>query len=257
MIDIAVTQPFPWEQLLIYLSSRCIPNFEHVENGSYYRAHNGKSIVVRYDPKRSLLNIEHAPDTHLKVEVVDRAKRLFFPELPTKAIYKQLAQTLPQSQEVKGFRPLGCWDPFELCIRTIIGQQVSVAAAQTIMQRMVDRCEILTPSAVITANLDNMGMPGRRVQTLQKLAQAIIDGNINFAWQWSQLDSALADIPGIGPWTRGYLAIRLGRDSDAFPETDVGLIRASGATDAKSLLRQAEQWKPYRAYAATCLWAME
>jgi len=156
-----------------------------------------------------------------------------------------------------GFRPLGCWDPFELCLRTIIGQQVTVAAANTIMRRLVERCGQLTPEAVITADLTNMGMPGARVAALITLATAIVDDDLDLSMPWPELRSALLKLRGVGPWTCGYLAIRLGMDDDAFPETDVGLIRAAKAESAQALLAGAEQWRPYRAYAAVGLWAID
>lgn len=257
MMALPVTQPFPWEQLLTYLSSRCIPQFETIENHCFHRLHDGKKITISYNSNKKLLEVQSDTDTKDKTDICQRVERIFYPSLPTSAIYRQLATTLPVSRKAKGFRPIGCWDPFELCVRTIIGQQVSVAAAQTLIQRLVDRCDILTPQAVVGANLENMGMPGRRVQTLRNLGQAAIDREIDFNWPWIQLDHALAHIAGIGPWTRGYLAIRLGRDADAFPETDVGLIRAADAGSAKELLDKAEAWRPYRAYAATCLWSFD
>ena len=73
---------------------------------------------------------------------------------------------------------------------------------------------------------------------------------------WPQVEAALKALPGFGPWTRGYLAIRLGRDPDAFPETDLGLIRAAQVDSPEQLLALADGWRPYRAYAATYLWAV-
>jgi 3-methyladenine DNA glycosylase/8-oxoguanine DNA glycosylase len=155
-----------------------------------------------------------------------------------------------------GMRPLGAWSPFELCVRTIIGQQVTVAAAGTLMRRLVDRCGEVTPSSVIGADLANMGMPGKRVETIRTLARAVLEQRVEFDSPWLALDAALKTLPGFGPWTRTYLAIRLGREPDAFPETDLGLIRAAGAASAAELLQQAEHWRPWRAYAATYLWAV-
>ena len=190
-------------------------------------------------------------------DVVVRVSRIFRPHLCTKAIYKQLLPHLPVLAKTMGFRPLGCWDPFELCLRTIIGQQVTVAAANTIMGRLIERCGQLTPEAVIAADLRNMGMPGARVATLVSLASAIVDGDLDPSMPWPELNDALLKLRGIGPWTCAYLAIRLGMDDDAFPQTDVGLIRAAKSDSAKALLASAEQWRPYRAYAAVGLWALD
>ena len=257
MIELPVVKPFPWQLLLNYLSFRCIPNFESIENDCYQRIHKGNKITVSYDKSRDLLQIQPDIEIENTEDVIRRVLRIFRPNLSTGAIFAKLSPQLPIVYKSIGFRPLGCWDPFELCVRTIIGQQVTVAAANTIMQRLVDRCGKLTPELIQSIKLDNMGMPGRRVQCIVDLAKAILEDEIDLSQPWPELNRTLAKLPGIGPWTRGYLAIRLGLDDDAFPETDVGLIRASGVDNAKVLLQQAESWRPYRAYAAVCLWSLE
>jgi 3-methyladenine DNA glycosylase/8-oxoguanine DNA glycosylase len=110
---------------------------------------------------------------------------------------------------------------------------------------------------VIAADLTDMGMPGARVTALVTLATAIAEGELDLSMPWPELRDTLIKLRGIGPWTCGYLAIRLGMDEDAFPETDVGLIRSAKAESAKALLASAEQWRPYRAYAAVGLWAID
>jgi 3-methyladenine DNA glycosylase/8-oxoguanine DNA glycosylase len=102
-----------------------------------------------------------------------------------------------------------------------------------------------------------MGMPGKRVASIQGLARAIIEERIRLSDPWPALDAALATLGGFGPWTRSYLGIRLGRDPDAFAQSDLGLIRAAGASSPAELLRMAEAWRPYRAHAATYLWSVE
>ena len=100
-------------------------------------------------------------------------------------------------------------------------------------------------------------MPGARVATLITLASAIADGDLDLSMPWPELKEALLKLRGIGPWTCGYLAIRLGMDDDAFPDTDVGLIRAAKVDSAKTLLASTEPWRPFRAYAAVGLWALD
>jgi 3-methyladenine DNA glycosylase/8-oxoguanine DNA glycosylase len=257
MIELQVVRPFPWQQLLHYLSFRLVPEFESVENNHYQRVYRGGMVRVTFDEPASLLQIKSDLPGNQLVDVIVRVSRIFRPQLCTKAIYQQLLPHLPMLEKTFGFRPLGCWDPFELCLRTIIGQQVTVAVANTIMRRLIQRCGQLTPEAVIAADLSNMGMPGARVTTLITLASAIVDGDIDLSLPWPELRAALIKLRGIGPWTCGYLAIRLGMDEDAFPETDVGLIRSAKADSAKALLATAEQWRPYRAYAAVGLWALD
>ncbi len=257
MIELQVVQPFPWQQLLHYLSFRLVPEFESVENNHYQRVYRDGLVRVTYDEPRGLLQIKSDLPEDQFDDLVVRVSRIFRPQLCTKIIYQQLLPHLPALAKTMGFRPLGCWDPFELCLRTIIGQQVTVAAANTIMRRLVERCGQLTPEAVITADLTNMGMPGARVAALITLATAIVDDDLDLSMPWPELRSALLKLRGVGPWTCGYLAIRLGMDDDAFPETDVGLIRAAKAESAQALLAGAEQWRPYRAYAAVGLWAID
>ena len=157
---------------------------------------------------------------------------------------------------VPGMRPVGAWSAFELCVRTILGQQVSVAGASTLMRRLVQRCGVIEPECVVGADLTNMGMPGKRVESIRTLARAVTEARVVFDQPWAKLEAQLQQLPGFGPWTRAYLAIRLGRDADAFPETDLGLIRAVGADSSAALLKIAEPWRPWRAYAATYLWAV-
>jgi DNA-3-methyladenine glycosylase II len=94
------------------------------------------------------------------------------------------------------------------------------------------------------------------VETIRNLARAVLEERVQFEMPWKAIDGALKTLPGFGPWTRTYLAIRLGREPDAFPETDLGLIRAAGAASPAELLKKAEAWRPWRAYAATYLWAV-
>ncbi|MDC1210592.1 hypothetical protein N8087_01560 [Porticoccaceae bacterium] len=257
IIELQVVQPFPWPQLLHYLSFRLVPEFESVEQNHYQRVYGDGLVRVTFDQPKGLLQIKSDLAGDQLDDVIARVSRIFHPQLCTKVIYQQLIPHLPRLEKTLGFRPLGCWDPFELCLRTIIGQQVTVAAANTIMRRLIQRCGQLTPETVIAADLTNMGMPGARVATLTGLARAIVEGDLDLSLAWPELRSALIKLRGIGPWTCDYLAIRLGMDEDAFPETDVGLMRAANAESAKALLASAEQWRPYRAYAAVSLWALD
>lgn len=174
------------------------------------------------------------------------------------AVLGRSALLRPRLEQVRGLRPPSAWEPFELCVRTVIGQQVSVAAAATLLARLAGRCgPALTPQSLRDANLEAIGMPSRRVACLQGLARAIVDEGLDLqAGPWSDVNDALKELPGFGPWTRSYLAIRLGRDTDAFPETDIGLLRAAGAASPAELLRMAERWRPWRAHAALYLWAV-
>jgi AraC family transcriptional regulator of adaptative response / DNA-3-methyladenine glycosylase II len=183
-------------------------------------------------------------------------------------------------------RVAGGWDPFEIAIRTVVGQQVSVARARQLNGVLAERCasgrrpkrssaqaEVAraglrfpfpTPREVLAADLSALGMPGARVQTLRAVATAAIEQPDLFA-RGATLDDTIARlrrVKGIGEWTAHYIAMRACREPDAFPASDVGLLR--GAADAAgvrpsaaALLARAEAWRPWRAYAAHHLWAMD
>jgi DNA-3-methyladenine glycosylase II len=258
LADIPVIEPFPWRALLDYFSHRLIPQLERVEQDRFMRRVGKREITITFDAPRSRLVV--SADGRVKsAAVLARVSQLFAVEHDANALpqqFKRDAALAPRLAAVPGMRPLGAWSPFELCARTVIGQQVTVAAAGTLMRRLVERCGEITPSCVLSADLSNMGMPGRRVETIRHLARAVLEERVDFDLPWKSLNSALQTLPGFGPWTRAYLAIRLGRDPDAFPETDLGLIRAAGAASPAELLKQAEAWRPWRAYAATYLWAV-
>ncbi len=164
-----------------------------------------------------------------------------------------------------GLRVPGAWSPFELLVRTIVGQQVTVKAATTIMGRIASRFgtpvaiagldatafHFPTPATLARAHWDGIGMPGKRIAALQAVARAIDDDSIKFpapGEDTAAFRAALLQLPGIGPWTVEYFAIRALRDLDAWPATDLVLKRAveQGATP--------EHWRPWRGYAAMHLW---
>ena len=253
-----VRTPFPWQVLLDYYSHRLTPGFESVEGGCYRRIEGKRTITVAYEPDESRLVVRSTAKVNQK-ETLAAAARLFDIEHDHQKIQTHLQRSQPLRQRLKnlpGMRPLGAWSAFELCLRTILGQQVTVAAAGTLMRRLVERCGEVTPECVAAANVENMGMPGKRAAALQTFARAVVDGRVDFSHPWSNVDAALQTLPGFGPWTRAYLAIRLGRDPDAFPASDIGLIRAANVETPAQLLKLAESWRPLRAYAAIYLWAV-
>lgn len=256
--SIPVRQPFPWDWLLAYLSARLVSGAESIAAGEYRRAVAGGEVRVRYDAAASVLRVDGTP--HLdRADALVRVARLFDAGHDPAPVARHLRRSpylRPLLRALPGLRPLGAWSSFELCVRTVLGQQVTVAAANTLMARLLDRCGRIEPALVAAARLDAMGMPGARVRTLQHLARAVAGGTLDLdCGDWPRIEPGLRALPGFGPWTRTYLAIRLGRDADAFPETDVGLIRGARAASAAELLRMAEPWRPYRAHAAIYLWS--
>ena len=166
-----------------------------------------------------------------------------------------------------GLRVPGCWDPFELAVRAILGQQVSVAGATTLAGRLVARYGEPLPGgryrfpsaeALARENCAGIGMPGRRGEALRLLAQAVAEGTLRFdQHDAAALEAQLVAIPGIGPWTAQYIAMRALGDPDAFPAEDIVLRKAivPGQTFAARALRErAQGWRPWRAYAVMYLW---
>ena len=256
--SIPVVAPFPWQHLLVYLSQRLIPEVESIENDSYVRRVASRNICVKFDVASQALLV--SADGKVKADaILERVAAVFDVSHDAAPISKHLRRSSVLAAKVAavpGMRPTAAWSPFELCVRTILGQQVTVAAARTLMRRLVERCGEVTPECVIKGDLTQMGMPGKRVETIRNLANAVLEQRVRFDQPWPKLEAELKQLVGFGPWTRGYLAIRLGREPDAFPESDIGLMRAAQAESPAALLKMAEAWRPYRSYAATYLWAV-
>jgi DNA-3-methyladenine glycosylase II len=257
--EIPVCMPFPWEHLLGYVGHRLVPEFESVEGGVFRRRSAAGLISVSFDAGTRSLRVDADAAIPEVAAVRSQVAELFAVEHDAREITAQLersAELAWRLRAVPGMRPVGAWSAFELCVRTVIGQQVTVAAARTLMQRIVQRCGEVTAERLLASDLSNIGMPGKRVQTLLALAQAVIAQRVQLQQPWTQVNAALQTVPGFGPWTRSYLAIRLGREPDAFPETDLGLVRAAQVDSPKALLARAQAWRPYRAYAAIYLWSL-
>jgi AraC family transcriptional regulator of adaptative response / DNA-3-methyladenine glycosylase II len=168
----------------------------------------------------------------------------------------------------------GALDGFELAVRAILGQQVSVAAATRLAGRLVaqvgaklpDGClpseradqpshEFPSAEAVAEADVAAIGMPSARAEAIRALARAVADGRLVLepGADPDATREALLALPGVGAWTADYIGMRALRQPDAFPSGDLGLRRALGI-DARELARRAEAWRPWRAYAAMLLW---
>jgi AraC family transcriptional regulator of adaptative response / DNA-3-methyladenine glycosylase II len=163
-----------------------------------------------------------------------------------------------------GIRLPGAWDPFELAVRAILGQQISVRAATTMAGRLAARWgeSVITehevdrlfpwPATLADAPLEEIGIIAARAKTIRALAQQVASGQLVFASP--AVMDALLDIPGIGPWTAQYIAMRAMQQADAFPSGDLVLRRVAGNLSARALDAQSERWRPWRAYAVMLLW---
>jgi AraC family transcriptional regulator of adaptative response / DNA-3-methyladenine glycosylase II len=246
--------PYDWNGLIEFLGRRAIPGVESVVDGEYRRtiAVDGLTGVLRVRDGGGALavSVPRAFTRHLKL-IVDRVRRMFDLFADPHAIRSHLERDdvmRPLIQRWPGIRVPGAWEGFELAVRAIVGQQVSVAGATTIIGRIAARYGtriedgIVFPDARRLANARIGGMPRARAATIRAVARASV------ATGFSLSDA----VPGIGPWTRSYIAMRSG-DPDAFPHGDLALRKAAGC-DERELLRRAEAWRPWRAYAALLLW---
>ena len=243
--------PYDWNGMLEFLGRRAIPGVECVGGGEFRRtiALGGAAGVlrVRDDGGALAVSVPRAFTRQLKT-VVDRVRRMFDLFADPQAIASHLERDdviRPLIQRWPGTRVPGAWDPFELAVRAVVGQQVSVAGATTIIGRIAAKYGtqidggLVFPEAARLANARIGGMPRARAATIRAVARA--NGAIDH------------DIRGIGPWTRSYIAMRSG-DPDAFPHGDLALRKAAGRCTDGELLRRAEAWRPWRAYAALLLW---
>ncbi len=255
---IPVVPPYPWEAILRYLSLRSTPGVETASDGRYVRQTPCGSVSVTYDATTHVLEVEAADGI---ADLRPRLERLFDTRHDPEPATRVLARSPIFRQRMKrvpGVRVPGCWDPFELCLRVILGQQVTVKAAHTLMGRLAVCCPSLTAADLAATDLSTFGLPAKRKETLVTIAERVAAGEIRFdGVRWPEIAARLASVPGFGPWTLGYLGIRLGRDPDAFPSQDLGLLRATGAGSPKELEKLAERWHPYRGYAAMYLWMVE
>jgi AraC family transcriptional regulator of adaptative response / DNA-3-methyladenine glycosylase II len=227
--------PFDWAALLAFLAPRAIPGIEAVVDGEYHRG----GITVRFSPGAFVV-------TGARKQDLPRLRHLFDLDADSRAIDRHLARD-PQLKRLVRLRPgirvPGAWDAFELAVRAILGQQVSVKGATTLAGRIAD----FRPDALAHADLTRIGLPRARAASISALAAAVVrdPGLLRNATVES-----LCDLPGIGPWTAQYIAMRALHQPDAFPASDLGLVRAMRSIGAAS----AEAWRPWRAYAAMRLW---
>jgi AraC family transcriptional regulator of adaptative response / DNA-3-methyladenine glycosylase II len=263
--------PFDWDALLEFLAPRAIPGVERIEAGRYSRtiALDGKRgrIEVQLDPRGGALVLRiDFPDASKLIRIVERVRRLFDLRADPEAIEARLALDPLLARRVAmrpGLRVPGAWDGFELAVRAILGQQVTVKGATTLCGRLVEACgeaeAFPTPHAVACADFAKVGLPAARAEAIRRLAQAVDSGELAFTGVTdpARFIAQMRALPGVGEWTAQYVAMRALSEPDAFPAADLGLLRATGAENPKQLAERAERWRPWRAYAAMYLWQTE
>ncbi len=275
--------PYDFEGLLAFLRTRALPGVERVDEYSYARVFGpadapGWLRLSAWPGGEHALQLQlHCPQPTQLLGVVTTLRRMFDLDANPQAIadtFRHDAILGPLLARRPGLRLPGGWDGFEIAVRAILGQQISVAAARTLATRIVQRwgeplpaapmpgLERLfpTPAALAHADLREIGLTTTRAATISGMAQALLDGRVNFRAEQS-LDEFVARwiaLPGIGEWTAHYMAMRALSDPDAFPAADL-ILRREATTDAtplstKLLTGRANAWRPWRAYAVIHLW---
>ncbi|MGH9217219.1 MAG: DNA-3-methyladenine glycosylase family protein [Acidimicrobiales bacterium] len=276
--------PLEWDAMLGYLAARAIPGVEVVARPTYQR-----TVVV--DGGAGLIEIDRVGDDHLEVRahahhqgglvhVARRVRRIFGLDADVEAARVHLAtdpMVGPLVAARPGLRVPGTWDAFEIGVRAIIGQQVTVAGGSTIAGRLVERQGGRVPgltspglthtfpsaATLAEADLDGIGLTGARIQAIRGFAAAVAENRVRLdrSVPLGELVESIVRLPGLGPWTAHYIALRIG-EPDALPASDLGLRRALANGEGSAVLpsadelaARAESWRPWRAFAAVHLWS--
>ncbi len=281
--------PFDWRSLIAFLAPRATPGVEAVSNGTYARTialcgTSGTIHVRPADEPAALLATIRFPLT-AALPLIERCiRRLFDLDADPARIAAHLSSDplmAPLVAARPGLRLPGAWDSFELAVRAILGQQISVTRATALAGKLVALCGTplppaiglpldglhhLFPTAIQLARVDDvglvLGMPRARAAAITALAKAAAT-DANLLEPRLTLEESVArlrHLPGVGEWTAQYIAMRALHVPDAFPHSDIGLLRAMQTTagrpiSASQLLARAAAWQPWRAYAAMHLWA--
>ena len=305
--------PYDWQSLLDFLAFRAVDGIEWVGKNRYLRSItlNADNIDEK-ENQTAILDISNQPEQHrllvkiyvcgnqpVEVKNLFAIKRKLVRLLDTEALPVLLQQCFNKStlfspenkmnnffnhfKRYPGIRIPGCWDPFELSVRAIIGQQISVKGATTITQRLVSRigkpinfdCSFVQMHPQITEkihavfpeakslskqNLENLGLTHRRIQTLQDFARAILKNQVNFSplQNTENFVQDITQIKGIGPWTAQYIAMRALNDPNAYPQGDLvlenNLKNSFGELSKQQIAMLFDECQPWRAYAALLIW---
>ena len=189
------------------------------------------------------------------LEIAARLQRVFDLRADPGPILEHLGRDAALKPFLRpGLRIPGAWDPFEMAVRAILGQQISVQRARAMAIELIEQFGgFPTPARLAGAEL--RGMPAVRANAIVQLARSARDGHVRLdgSRDLDAVSAALCKVPGIGDWTAQLVALRALGEPDAFPASDLGLCRALGRTPS-ALLERAETWRPWRAYAAAAIW---
>jgi AraC family transcriptional regulator of adaptative response / DNA-3-methyladenine glycosylase II len=273
--------PFDSAGMFAFLRPRVCPGLERIDEDRYRRsvvigAHRGW-LQVEADPKRTSLLARAASSLAPVLLPLTAATRVVF-DLDARpdrvqAFFARDPLLGPHVAARPGLRVPGAFNRFEIAVRAVLGQQVSVAAATTLSGRLVRRFgqPIATPWPEIdrtfpppdvlveagVSDITALGMPRSRAETVHALARAVASGELDLSGRADPEETlvSLQRVPGVGPWTASYIAMRALHWADAFPAGDLGVRKALGMASQASVERSGEAWRPFRAYAVVHLWA--
>jgi AraC family transcriptional regulator of adaptative response / DNA-3-methyladenine glycosylase II len=281
-------KPFDWNGITDFLAGRATPGVEQVSDNCYLRTVSVQDevgvIECCADPDGESVRLTvHGIATQNLFYLVQKVREIFDLDAPVAdiaAVLQEDPQLAAIMKTSPGIRVPGAWDGFELTIRAILGQQVSVKAATTMSGRIAARygekaaipesvrskmpdVELSrlfpTPEKLSRARFNDIGLVRSRAETIRRVAQAVCNGSLVFdnAQDPEEFKNSLTSIKGIGDWTAQYVAMRALKFPDAFPASDLGLLKAVGEKNisgVKNLRGRAEAWRPWRSYAALLLW---
>ncbi|MFU8816541.1 MAG: AlkA N-terminal domain-containing protein [Pseudomonadales bacterium] len=269
-LRLPVRQPYNAGWMFEFLARRALAGVEAVSACSYRRrivdgAGREHWIAVTWDAGALRLDVP-SDCTMALADILLRVRRLFDLDADSATIDAHLASDpllAPVVAQHSGLRVPGAWDGFETAVRAVLGQQVSVDRATVLAQRLQQHYGsdiLLSPQALAQVAPAEIGLPGRRGEAIRRLAAEVAGGSLELheAAAWEPLQQALRAIPGFGPWTAGYVAMRVLKDPDAFPANDWVVLKTlapAAATATRARLR-AEAWRPWRAYAVMYVWKL-
>jgi len=286
-LKLAYRPPYDWEAMIAFLAGRAITGVEAVSARSYARtveADGARGLVIVEPGEGDFLRITvRLPNLQALPGVIARVRRVFDLAADPGVIGAHLSEDprlAPLVTARPGLRAPGAWDGFELAVRAVLGQQITVGAARNLAGKLTaaygERLDdpvsaglglthvFPAPERLVGEDIAALGMPRARGSALEGLARAACDDPLLFDAKRSLEEAIgrLRALPGIGDWTAQYIALRALREPDAFPPTDVGLMRALADAAGRrpnpaELLDLAERWRPWRAYAAQHLWASD
>lgn len=278
-LRLAYRPPYDVEAVLLFFAQRQLRGVEQVDGRSLRRTvswqHRGQRVAgwltASFVPDRHEVHVQTSPSLSPVLGAVLQRVRHCLDLDADPSLIDPVLSLLPVPLR-PGTRLPGSVDGFELAVRVVLGQQVTVKAARTLVQRLVDRFgePIATPYPALThlfpdaptlaaadpEAIGKLGIVRQRVRALQALAAAVAEGRIVLGPGAPLLPTmaALRELPGIGEWTAQLIAMRALAWPDAWPASDIGLMNALGSRDAKQITALAEPWRPWRAYAVMRLW---